>query len=146
MRAIGLPRQEIMSPLYSDWSSGREDGSRAGKLPEAAEPAHPVPVLENRRWVFVRDIWCLISPEGHSIPLTSAECQLMSLIQRAPAYSIPHEMPGQEDWRKPSKTRGSLSTVISRLRRKCKAQGVAFPLYPLYGKGYQFGEELVVRG
>lgn len=111
---------------------------------EEIRPPAPAPALNSMGWVLCCSGWVLKSPKGHAISLSASERQILVWFSQSEDGFIPlHECSPLLSEGPPMNKR-SLAVVISRLRAKCSALGLAVPIFTQRGKGYQFAQPLTV--
>jgi len=164
-----LPEGHIYSPATTPPRAAREyaaniapahDPSRIYGLNNPISPVPPPPrsnmaVYEKADppiygrggadWLLRDRGWTLQSPKGQSVPLSTLERQLLLWFGEAEDGLITH---GKEDRKLESGTvmnKRLLVVLISRLRAKCAAAGLAIPIYTHHRKGYQFAAPLKIE-
>jgi len=92
------------------------------------------------RWVLRDHGWTLISPEGKSLTLTTAEREFMTSLLAAPDHRLARTdlyAAHTGDERVAQESRG-LDVMVSRLRRKAQLAGMRLPLRSVRRWGYMF--------
>jgi len=98
---------------------------------------------EGQDWVFDAVQATLTDPQGRCIPLTHSEAILLQALAECPRMAVERDtllqtlFPGQRD-----ANLHRIEVLVSRLRQKCKAHGVALPLRSIFGKGLCFNADI----
>ena len=113
-----------------------------------AMPSPPPVPAGTGKWRLDTDDWCLVTPDGHALPLTAPErCILRVLIARrgepvsreALIAALTSDVYDFDPHR--------LEMMVHRLRRKAQdAARVPLPLITSRGQGYRFASDAVVQG
>lgn len=128
----------------------------AGLPPPGADVSPGAPGLElsgahggQGRWLLTARGWELRAPDGSTIALTAMERLLMSRLFAEPGAILRHEewvsQREAELGRKLAADYPHLSVTISRLRKKCSAEGLRLPIASCWNQGYQFTARCAVE-
>ncbi|HEY5803369.1 MAG TPA: response regulator transcription factor [Lysobacter sp.] len=105
----------------------------------------PVPA---RRWQFDATDWCLISPMGRTVALSSTEQRVMNCLASALGQLVTRDQlvaAVADDVHSYDPHR--IESLLHRLRRKVTSQcGEPLPLTSVHGKGYVLEDEARVAG
>ena len=116
-----------------------EANAHAGQDPPEKAQGEP-------HWALRDHGWTLVSPEGKTLTLTTAEREFMTSLLAAPGHRMarnelhPRAHPGAEHANGGSESRG-LDVMVSRLRRKAQLAGMRLPLRSVRRWGYMFTAE-----
>lgn len=125
------------APPYPSPHSDASDLSLPSDLPDAA--AAPT------TWLLTSSGWSLRSPEGATIALTATERVLMSSLFAAQPSVVSHEELQAQCGYAGAASRNPVASAISRLKRKCQADGVWLPIDNSRGNGYRFGARCAIE-
>lgn len=113
----------------------------AGPLPgPELAPASPRAL----RWVLRDHGWTLVSPDGKSLTLTTAEREFMTSLLAAPDHRMarnelhPRAQDGDGHFSHAGHESRGLDVMVSRLRRKAQLAGMRLPLRSVRRWGYMF--------
>ncbi len=97
-----------------------------------------------QQWIFDRQEWSLVAPNGIRVALTAAEFSLMSTLAECPGTSVSAGAIMEALGKVAIDTnRRSLDSVLSRLRRKIEEEtGVELPIRSVRSVGYVFASPL----
>lgn len=112
----------------------------AARLAPTARDSAAAEHLPSGGWRLAFDGWCLLSPAGETIPLSSSErCILRPLFAAGGAAVAREALIAAWQGDHPEFDPHRLEMLIYRLRRKAKALGVpVLPLITVRGSGYAF--------
>jgi Response regulators consisting of a CheY-like receiver domain and a winged-helix DNA-binding domain len=103
------------------------------------------------RWTLRDHGWTLVSPEGKTLTLTTAEREFMTALLTSPDHRMARKAlyarPSGMDMplaREGHASRG-LDVMVSRLRRKAQLAGMRLPLRSVRRWGYMFAAEAVAE-
>lgn len=101
-------------------------------------------------WYLKDDGWTLVSPQAHTLALTTTERQLLHTLCSQADRRASHEQLLQAISEKtPTEPEASsghnrLGVVISRLKRKATSEGLMLPIRSIYKWGYMFGAPIQI--
>lgn len=133
---VGASCGLVATMLLSLWNRPRSESSTQMS---AATRRH-------EGWILAEYAWILQDPQGLRVRLTSSERAVLLVLFDAPDLSATHEVllaavnqarnlpPG-------AGLRTRLSVLMSRLRSKCRRQGMDLPIRVIHNLGYMFAAQ-----
>lgn len=120
---------------------------RVGPRRETAEPPPEVAAAAEQAWVFHSVQRFLVSPEGASVPLTSAEFSLLRLLLERPGEPVSRQTISRALYRRDHDAGDrAIDSLVRRLRLKIEEHaGGAAPIRSAHAIGYVFAAPAVVR-
>lgn len=97
---------------------------------------------EDDCWRLLEKGWSIQAPNGQVMELTHSERQLMDAFSQAIDARLSREELMRDKGMNITDSR-AVDSLISRLRRKAQAQGLALPIKSVHGWGYTFAGRLV---
>ena len=98
-------------------------------------------------WQLHRDKWLLVSPQGVEVPLTSLEFRFLAKLAGTSDLQASRQELLQEFYSDADEYTGrALDALVRRLRTKLSnRQDAVAPIKTVYGTGYCFAEQLVLK-
>jgi len=125
-------------------------GSAIARLAERLQGT-PVDVQQQAEhpgvWILYREKWTILSPDGHSVALTSLEYRFIELLAQTEDRQIDREQLLPRLYQQSDDYTGrALDALVRRLRSKMTRMPVpANPIKSIYGVGYCFSEALILK-
>lgn len=122
------------------------DGLPSDRPPAPIRGARPEPGgQDSPRWSLRDQGWSLVSPDGKTLSLTTAEREFMTCLLSSPdhrmarsqLYAQTRAYSGNALTASGTESRG-LDVMVSRLRRKAQMNGMRLPLRSVRRWGYMF--------